>query len=404
MPERGTRTVIGGGEVFDGSGAAPSAADVVVENGRIVEVGTGLDADVAVDATGLTILPGLMDCHVHVMLDSVDLMAHLQRPFSYGFYLAIRNHAATLDCGITTVRDAGGADLGVKQAVDDGLVEGPRMKTAISILGQTGGHTDGWQPSGIDTTLFPPHPGRPSAIVDGPGEMRRKVRELVRAGADVIKICTSGGVVSPRDDPRHPHFGADELATCVAEASVAGISVMAHAQGATGIKNAVRAGIRSIEHGIYLDDEAIDMMLDAGTYLVPTLSAPQAVIDAAAAGAALPDVVVDKAREVVWAHRESFAKAVTAGVRIAMGTDSGVGRHGDNLSELALMGDAGMKPDEVLVASTRTSAELLGVAQELGTIEPGKRADLVLVGGSPYEFVSLKSNISAVYKDGRRLR
>ncbi|NEE02754.1 metal-dependent hydrolase family protein [Phytoactinopolyspora halotolerans] len=404
MPERGTRTVFVGGEVFDGSRAAPVAADVVIEGGRIVAVGAGLDGDVAVDATGRAILPGLMDCHVHVMVDSVDLMAHLQRPFSYAFYLAIGHLAAMLDCGITTVRDAGGADLGVKQAVEDGLIEGPRMKTAISILGQTGGHTDGWQPSGIDASLFPPHPGRPDPIVDGPDEMRRKVRELVRAGADVIKICTSGGVVSPRDDPRHAHFGADELGVCVAEASAAGISVMAHAQGAAGIKNAIRAGIRSIEHGIYLDDEAIDMMLDAGTFLVPTLSAPQAVIDAAAAGAALPDVVVAKAHEVVTVHRESFAKAVAAGVRIAMGTDSGVGRHGDNLTELALMTGAGMKPDEVLVAATRTAAELLGVDRELGTIEPGKRADLVLVDGDPFDVAALKSNISAVYKDGRRVR
>jgi imidazolonepropionase-like amidohydrolase len=404
MAERGARTVIAGGEVFDGSGAPPAIADIVVENGRIAEVGTGLDADEAVDAAGLTILPGLIDCHVHVMVDSVDLLAHLQRPFSYAFYVAVANLSATLGCGITTVRDAGGADLGVKKALDDGLIEGPRMKVAISILGQTGGHTDGWQPSGFDTTLFPPHPGRPAGVVDGADEMRRKVRELVRAGADVIKVCTSGGVVSPRDDPRHPHFAADELDVCVAEASRAGISVMAHAQGATGVKNAVRAGIRSIEHGVYLDDSAVEMMLDAGAYLVPTLCAPQAVIDAAEAGAGLPDVVVSKARELVEAHRDSFAKAVSAGVRIAMGTDSGVGAHGDNLKELALMHDAGMKPEEVLVAATRTAAELLGLGRDLGTIEVSKRADLVFVNGDPFDFASLKSNICAVYKDGLRVR
>lgn len=403
MTTAGRRLIVAGGEVFDGTGA-PRPADVVVEDGRITDVGIGLDGDVVVDAAGLTVLPGLMDCHVHVMISGVDLMEHLAQPFSYAFYAAIGNLTATLDCGITTVRDAGGADLGVKKAVDDGLIDGPRMRTAISILGQTGGHTDDWHPSGVDTPLFLEHPGRPSAIVDGPEEMRRRVRELVRAGADVIKVCTSGGVVSPRDDPQQPQFSPEELAMCVAEAAAASLPVMAHAHSTVGIKNAVRAGVRSVEHGVYLDDEAIEMMLKAGTFFVPTLVAPQMVLDAVAAGAAIPEVVAAKARTVTETHRDSVSRAVAAGVRIVMGTDSGVGPHGNNLRELELMHEAGMKPEDVLAAATSEAARLIGVADELGTIAPGKRADLVLVSGDPFDFPSFKSNIQAVFKDGVRVR
>jgi len=176
---------------------------------------------------------------------------------------------------------------------------------------------------------------------------------------------------------------------------------MAHAQGAPGIKAAVRAGIRSIEHGIYLDDEAIELMLARGTYFVPTLIAPQGVLDAVAAGAPIPAQIVEKARAVIDVHREAFRRAVAAGVRIAMGTDSGVSPHGQNLRELVLMAAGGMTPAEVLVATTRTAAELMGMDDELGTIEPGKRADLVVVDGDPFAFDTLPGRIAAVYQDGR---
>jgi imidazolonepropionase-like amidohydrolase len=269
------------------------------------------------------------------------------------------------------------------------------------MLSQTGGHGDDWFPSGAVVPLMIDHPGRPSGIVDGPDEIRRKVRELVRAGADVIKVATSGGVLSPRDDPRRAHFRLAELQVLVEEASAAGIFVMAHAQAADGIKNAIRAGIRSIEHGIYLDDEAIGLMLERGTWLVPTLVAPQGVLDAAAAGAPIPARIVEKARMVADVHREAFRRAVAAGVRIAMGTDSGVTPHGQNLRELALMAAGGMRPADVLVATTRSSAELLGVADELGTIEVGKRADLVIVDGDPYDFDDYADRVAAVWQDGR---
>lgn len=395
-----TRTVVRGGAVFDGTGAALADADVVLEEGRVVEVGPGLDGDVEVDATGLTVIPGMFDCHVHVMISHINLMQLVHTPFSYRFYEAADNLRSTLATGITTVRDAGGADLGIKKATQEGLISGPRMQISVRMLSQTGGHGDCWMVSGDSVNLFPVHPGAPDAVVDGPHEMRKKVRELIRHGADVIKVATSGGVLSPNDDPKHAHFRPLELDVLVEEATAAGRPVMAHAQSSEGIKAAIRAGIGSIEHGIYLDEEAIDLMLANGTYLVATLIAPVGVIRAAEEGASIAESSLRKAHDVVEDHKASFAAAVEAGVNIAMGTDSGVTPHGDNLDELALMRDGGMKPEDVLVATTRNSARLMGLEHELGTIEPGKRADLVLVRGDVFEFEHLKSNIVQVLKDG----
>jgi imidazolonepropionase-like amidohydrolase len=398
-----TRTVFRGGAVFDGTGAAPAAADVAVEDGRIFDVGARLDGDLEVDLTGRTILPGLFDCHTHVVFSHVDLWRSVQTPFSYRFFEAAANLERTLRVGITTVRDAGGADLGIQQAVADGVTPGPRLQISLRMLSQTGGHGDDWYPSGTVASFLPAYPGMPSAIVDGPDAMRRAVRELVKMGANVIKVATSGGVLSPRDDPRHAHFRPAELDALVEEATAAGIWVMAHAQGADGIKNAVRAGIRSIEHGIFLDDEGIELMLARGTWFVPTLVAPQGVIDAAAAGVQLPPAIVDKAHAVVDRHRAAFRTAVEAGVRIAMGTDSGVTPHGRNLRELALMVEGGMTPAAALEATTRSAAQLLGVDGDLGTIEPGRIADLVVVQGDPFAFADLDARIESVWKDGVRV-
>jgi imidazolonepropionase-like amidohydrolase len=398
-----TRTVFRGARVFDGTGAAPADGDVVVENGRIVGLGSGLDGDEVVDLEGRTILPGFFDCHVHVTVSDVDSWAEVQRPFSRQFFEAGRNLLKTLQTGITSIREAGGADLGIKEAVEEGLIAGPRMQISLIMLSQTGGHGDDWYPSGALVPFMIEHPGRPSGIVDGPDEVRRKVRELIRMGADVIKVATSGGVLSPRDDPRHAHLRPIELQTIVEEATAAGIFVMAHAQGADGIKNAVRAGIRSIDHGIYLDDEGIELMKQRGTWLVPTLVAPQGVIDAADAGVPLPPAVVAKARGVIEIHRAAFRHAVEADVRIAMGTDSGVTPHGKNLRELSLMVAGGMTPAAALEATTRSAAQLLGVDKDLGTIEEGKLADLVVVAGDPLDVDTLPDRIESVWKAGVRV-
>jgi imidazolonepropionase-like amidohydrolase len=398
-----SRIVVRGGRIFDGTGAESADGDVAIEDGRIVDVGTGLDGDDVVDVAGRTLLPGLFDCHTHVCTSYIDPLRRALQPFSYQFYEAKQNLEATLRIGITTIREAGGADLGVKQAVDDGLIDGPRMQISIIMLSQTGGHGDEWLPSGDHVSLFVEHPGRPSGIVDGPDEIRRKVRELHRMGADVIKVATSGGVLSPRDDPRHAHFRPAELEALVEEASGAGMFVMAHAQGADGIKNAVRAGIRSIDHGIFLDDEGIELMKARGTWLVPTLVAPQGVLDAVDAGVQLPPAVIDKARSVIEVHRAAFRQAVEAGVRIAMGTDSGVTPHGQNLRELARMVEGGMTPAAALEATTRSAAQLMGVDDDLGTIEPGKLADLVVVSGDPYDVGTLGERVEQVWKAGARV-
>jgi len=397
------RTLFRGGRIFDGTGADAASGDVVIEGDSIVDVGVGLDGDVAVECAGKTILPGLFDCHVHVMFNgNLDLVAALNQPFSYQFYEAVVNLRRTLETGITTVRDAGGADLGVRQAVEDGLIAGPRMKIAISMLSQTGGHGDGWMACGLDLS-GPAHPGMPAGIVDGPHEVRGRVRQVLRAGADQIKVATSGGVLSPRSDPKRAHFQPDEIEEMVAEAAAAGTYVMAHAQSAEGIKNALRAGARSIEHGVFLDDEALELMLQSGAWLVPTLVAPTGVLEAAARGDRMPDQVLRKSQEVMEAHRASFRRAVAAGVRIAMGTDSGVTPHGRNLRELGLMAEAGMAPAAVLHATTLSAARLMRLDERLGSLDKGKLADVVVIDGDAFDFTELQDRVSQVWKAGVRV-
>ena len=395
-----TRTVFSRASIFDGTGSPFAEGDVLVEDGRIIDVGSGLDGDEAVDLAGRSLLPGFGDCHVHVMFNNVDIWGIMQKPFSINFYEAAHALRKTLAIGITSIRDAGGADLGVKTAVEQGLIPGPRMLISLTMISQTGGHGDGWLPSGMHYGLIAEHPGVPPSIVDGPEEMRKKVREIIKMGADVIKVATSGGVLSPRDDPRHAHFDLAELEMLVKTAEGLGCHVMAHAQAYDGIKNAVRAGIRSIDHGIYLDDEAIELMLKSGTFLVPTLVAPTGVIKAADAGVSIPEASVRKAREVVEIHRDSFSKAADAGVKVAMGTDSAVTPHGENLHELALMAEYGMDPLDVLKATTSTAAECMDVADDRGTIAVGKRADFVVIDGDPTDFSTLTERVAAVYLDG----
>jgi imidazolonepropionase-like amidohydrolase len=224
----------------------------------------------------------------------------------------------------------------------------------------------------------------------------------------VLKIMTSGGVLSPRDDPRHGHFRDDEIAEMVAEASAAGIFVMSHAQAADGIKVAVRNGVRSIEHGIYLDDEGIELMISRGAWLVPTLAAPHAVLAIADRGGALTPESVAKARMVVDAHTEAARRAISAGVKIAMGTDSGVGPHGNNLDELRLMVECGLSPLQALHAATGSAAELCGVADDLGTVEVGKRADLTMFAGDVRDLIprggdKLRAAVRRVWIDGRTI-
>lgn len=399
-----SRTVLRKATIIDGTGAPPAEGDVAVEDGKILDVGVGLDGDEAIDLSGSWLLPGMIDCHVHVTISTINLLTIAQTPFSLNFYQAADNLARTLRAGVTSVRDAGGADLGVKEAVERGLIPGPRMKIAITIMSQTGGHGDSWFAAGAPLPFFVPHPGRPSGICDGADEVLRKTREIIRAGADVVKICTTGGVLSPRDKPTASQFSPEEIAVVVAEAHAHDLTVMSHAQGTNGVKNAVRAGVESIEHGIYLDDEAIDLMLQNGTFLVPTLIAPLGVLEAPEG---VPEASLQKAREVVEIHRDSIRRAAAAGVRIAMGTDSGVTAHGRNLEELIHMAGLGMTPMQAIEASTRVAAENLRAADRRGTITPGKDADLITLNADPLADVKVfadPGNVTNVWLAGVRVR
>ncbi|KNY05236.1 metal-dependent hydrolase family protein [Microbacterium sp. GCS4] len=401
-----TRTVFTGGRVFDG--VTTAEADVAIHGDRIVDVGIGLDGDEAVDCTGAFIVPGLFDCHVHIMASDFDVARSEQEPFSLPYYEAVRNLSLLLDQGITSARDAAGADAGVKRAIAKNLIEGPRLQTAIVMLSQTGGHGDLHLPSGGSRSMamMMPHPGRPRSVRDGVDDVRRGVREILRAGADAIKVATTGGVMSTGDDPRHAHFRDDELAVIAEEVAAAGTYFFAHAQGTEGIKAALRHGARSIEHGYYLDDEAIDLLLRTGAWLVPTLSATQAIVDAADRGVPIPAESQALAREAVGAHRASFARAVDAGVKVAMGTDSPPYGHpsASNLDELSLMTQASaMTPADAWRAATANSAALLR-QDDLGALAPGKIADLVVVNGEVDDLRGLRGRIRSVILGGRRVR
>lgn len=403
--------LIRNGTLIDGTGAAPlTDAAVLVKDNHIQAVGKANsirlpDAQTTeIDAKGGFILPGMIDTHVHVMLEGVNIVRDMMTPFSMRFYNSVTYLRNTINAGITSVRDAGGADAGTKQAVESGMIVGPRLQISISVLTTTGGHGDGWMLSGMEYDLFMAYPGFPECRVDGVEDCRRKVREVLRAGADVIKICSTGGVLSPTDHPEFTQFSPEELEVIVREAAYRrGVKVMSHAQGAEGVKNAIRAGVHSIEHGIFLDNEAIELMLKHGTYLVPTLLAPLAVLEAGEKGG-MPEYGIRKSREVIEIHSDSISRAHKAGVRIAMGTDAGVMPHGTNLRELGLMNKIGMTPMQTIVSTTKTAAECLGWGDKVGTIEAGKLADIILLKTDPLKDIrSLENtdNIPLVMKDGK---
>jgi imidazolonepropionase-like amidohydrolase len=246
------------------------------------------------------------------------------------------------------------------------------------------------------------YPGMPSGVCDGVGGVAAKVREVVRAGADVIKIASSGGFLSPSDDPRQPNFSEAEVESIVQTAADLGRSVMSHAHGAEGIKRAVRAGVRSIDHGTFIDDEGIELMLEHGTWLVPTLTAGDTT-EAIAENPQVSEAVREKMRALGRPELEAFSRAAKAGVRIAMGTDCPVAPHGTNLRELELMASHGLTPEQALTAATSSAAELMGLEDTLGTLAPGKIADVVVVQGDPFDFATLAGRIEQVWKDGARV-
>jgi imidazolonepropionase-like amidohydrolase len=273
---------------------------------------------------------------------------------------------------------------------------------SIAMLSMTGGHSDPWLPSGGRGTWDVEYPGMPSGVCDGVDGVSRKVREVIRAGADVIKIASSGGFLSPGDDPRAPNFSQEEVDAIVRTAADLGTWVMSHAHGPEGIKRAIRAGVRSIDHGTFLDEEAAAMMVERGTWLVPTLTAGDTT-DELANDPHVPEQVREKLRGLGRPEFDAMRLAAEAGVKVAMGTDCPVAPHGTNLNELAHMAANGFTPAQALVAATSSAADLMGLRDELGTLEPGKRADLVVVEGDPLAFDTLKDRVDEVWKDGVRV-
>jgi imidazolonepropionase-like amidohydrolase len=396
--------------LIDGTEREPvERAVLVVSNGRVDAVGPRASVQIPAGATivegdDLTLLPGFIDAHVHLAGQSgVDFNRLLMTQRSMLLLMAVPNAAVTLEAGVTSVRDAGLSPASVRDAIAAGYFPGPRCHMAVSILSQSGGHGDPTMPCGCELYM---DCGMdvPDARVDGPETMRRRVREVLAAGADWIKLCTSGGVLSPNDHPDAAQFTVAEIEVAVEEAATQGKRVMAHAISTAGIKNALRAGVTSIEHGCLLDEEAIAMMKERDAWLVPTLVAPRDVIDAGSQGRGIPEPMVAKARDISARHMESFRAAVAAGVNIAMGTDAAVGPHGGNLREPALMVEGGMTPLDAIRASTGAPARLLRRDAELGTLEAGKLADVVAVAGDPLADIRClqdKRNIQIVMKEGK---
>lgn len=398
-----TSAVFKGGQVFRSGGF--ESADVLVEEGRIVDVGSDLSGDETIDCADLILLPGLFDTHIHMGfpgVDFIDLRKALNEAPEALILRFPETARKTLALGVTTVRDAGGAGFGYKQAIDRGYVTGPRMQTAITMLSMTGGHGDDYLAYGGDPRAGHHLPGYVDPICDGVDQCILKTREVIRAGAEVVKISASGGFISPNDDPRHPNFLQEEMDAIVRTAADLDVPVMAHAHGAEAIKRAVRAGVRSIEHGTYLDEEGADMMAERGTWLVSTMTAADAN-EMLANDETVPAEIRAKFAEIGTPERGAFSLAIEKGVRVAMGTDCPVAPHGTNLRELELMVENGSTPEEALMAATASAAELMGLQDELGALEPGKIADAVVVSGDPTAFSDLADRIEQVWKEGVRV-
>jgi imidazolonepropionase-like amidohydrolase len=339
---------------------------------------------------GWTAIPGLINCHTHLCFDaSPDAWAAWDgRSLTENVLVAAQQAEAALRAGITTVRDLGGVDgvdLGLKKAIQGGIVPGPRMLVSGRLLCMTGGqaHSVGRE-------------------VDGPAEARKGAREQLKAGADIIKVMATGGVLTPGVEPGSAQLTFEEMRAAIEEAEKAGKQTATHAQGTVGIKNAVRAGVDSVEHGFHLDAEAIDMMLERGTYLVPTLAALFHLLEVGPE-AGVPAHALEKARRAVEAHLDSFRRAREAGVRIGAGNDGGTPFNPSSnlVSELELLVEAGMTPAEALDAAHRSAAELLRMEGEIGTVEAGKMADLVVVDSDPLAEISALREVRMVIKGGQ---
>jgi len=377
-----------GARLLDGrsSDAVEDGVLVTDEQGRIVAAGPASavaapkDAE-RIDASGLTLLPGIIDCHVHLALRLEPLHDQVQRSSTDLVVRALQAGREFLEAGVTTIRDAGYTPAGIKRAFASGAFPGPLTQVSCQPLSQTGGHGDDWTPSGA--IMATEMSDLPSGVADGVDAVRRAARLQIRAGADWIKVMATGGVMSAADFPDASQFTVEEIRAIVEEAKAAGIrGTLAHAEGAAGIKNALRAGITSIEHGDLIDDEGIDLMLERDVPLIPTFNINFSLMDdARIARGEVPPWAVEKMRYLFESQQRNFRHAIERGVRVVMGTDSFSGMY--PTAELAYMSEFGLGPFRAIQAATSEAAKLLGLADRMGTLEAGKQADLVAVSGDP---------------------
>jgi imidazolonepropionase-like amidohydrolase len=401
--------VLKAAHLFDGkSDHVVSPGLVVVTNGKITAVGAAAAFPAGAEAIDLgdaTLLPGLIDAHTHLTYPyerdfRVEEMNALKKTIPERTLDAVDIVRRTLMAGFTTVRDVGAGDyidVGLRNAIAAGKIPGPRMLVAVNALGATGGHCD--SSAGFAPNIFGRETGISDGVINSPDQARQAVRYNIKYGADVIKTCATGGVLSLTDDVDTPQLTQAELDALVAEAHALRRKTAAHAHGATGAKIAIRAGIDSIEHGSFLDDEALDMMKSRGTYYVPTLMAAEGLKERLTDGY-LPPVIAAKARLAIDALDATVRKALARGVKVVVGTDAAVYPHGRNAEEFHLLVNLGMKPIDALKAGTSMDAELLGVADRTGSLEAGKFADIVACPGNPEENIRQVEHIRFVMKEG----
>lgn len=378
---------------------------IVVEDGKISEILKGYQAPASgsstIDLKDKTVLPGLMDMHVHLEFETNPdryLQRYTLNEADIAFQSAVYARRLLM-AGFTTVRDVGGSGVNValQKAIDRGFAEGPKVYTACKSIAITGGHAD--PTNGAKKGIYD-YPGPEMGVADGPDECRKAVRQQVKNGADLIKITATGGVLSLARDGYRPAFTLEEIKAIVETANDFGIHVAAHAHGDEGMRRAIEGGVSSIEHGTLMSEATMDLMVEKGTWYVPTITAGKAVADSALIENYYPDVVVPKARAIGPKIQSTFSKAYKKGVKIAFGTDSGVFAHGKNALEFQYMVEAGMPAAEAIKSATVSAAELLGISSNVGTLTPGKQADIIAVNGNPLEDVSALQEVHFVMKKG----
>jgi len=400
------KTILHCGRLIDvKKGVILNEQSVIVEGNKIIDVQSGFTKaagnDKIIDLKNKTVMPGLMDAHVHLEHETNPnryLEIFTLNPQDYAFQ-SVSFAEKTLMAGFTTVRDLGGmgVNISLRNAINKKLVKGPRVYTSGKLIGTTGGHAD--PTNGYRKDLMG-DPGPAEGVANGPDECRKAVRQRYKDGADLIKITASGGVLSVAKSGENPQFTEEEITAIIEAAKDYGFKVAAHCHGTEAMKRAVKAGVHSIEHGTYMDDEVMRLMKEKGTYYVPTITAGKSVGDSAKKPNYYPAAVTPKALAIGPQIHQTFAKAYKQGVKIAFGTDAGVYAHGKNWMEFVYMVEAGMPALEAIQSATMNTADLLGITDILGSIEKGKLADIIAVDGDPSKDIQTMQKVKFVMKDG----